>query len=201
MHIDVALKRFGERLVLRGINLDLPRSSFTVITGPSGSGKTTLLRLIAGLDRDFAGSITGTGRLAMVFQEPRLMPWMTVRQNIALVRGRDIDAALAAVGLAGEADTYPRALSLGMARRAALARALAIRPETLLLDEPYVSLDEATAAEMRRLVVRLWQEHGFTCVLVTHAVENDRLAAQRLIRIAGAPATVVEDAVLATSSS
>jgi NitT/TauT family transport system ATP-binding protein len=200
MLVEIREKRFGSREVLRDISLNIAKGSFTVITGPSGAGKTTLLRIMADLDRDFAGRVEATGRLGIVFQEPRLMPWMTVRENIALVNGQNIDEALAAVGLAGEGETYPRALSLGMARRAALARALSIAPDTLLLDEPFVSLDEATAHDMRKLVAKLWRERGFTCILVTHALAEDRSLAQRLVRIAGTPARLVEDSALATSS-
>ena len=200
MRLEVKAKNFGKKAVLRDVVLDLAPGSFTVITGPSGAGKTTLLRIIAGLDREFSGEISGAGRLGVVFQEPRLLPWMTVRENIEIVGGQEVEDALSAVGLAGEENTYPRALSLGMARRAALARALSISPDTLLLDEPFVSLDEPTAEGMRKLVTRLWRERGFTCVLVTHAVAADRVAAQRLIRIEGAPAAVTEDIRFSTSS-
>ncbi len=200
MHIEIQRKSFGQRHVLRDVTFDLDPGSFTVITGPSGSGKTTLLRIIAGLDDDYAGSVSGVGRLGVVFQEPRLLPWMTVGGNIEIVGGTAIRDALTAVGLEDDINTFPRALSLGMARRAALARALSIGPETLLLDEPFVSLDEATANEMRKLVAGLWHKHRFTCVLVTHAVAADRMAAQRLIRLEGAPATIAEDLRLVTSS-
>jgi len=194
MRIDIREKRFGTRVVLKDISLEIADGSFTIITGPSGSGKTTLLRIIAGLDQDFSGRVSISGKLGMVFQEPRLLPWMTVAGNIEIVGGQNkIREVLAAVGLSGEEATYPSALSLGMARRAALARALSIEPGVLLLDEPFVSLDDRTAEEMRALVRKLWRQQRFTCILVTHAVGVDRDLAERFIRLEGSPARVVQD--------
>lgn len=194
MRIDIREKRFATRVVLKDISLEIADGSFTIITGPSGSGKTTLLRIIAGLDQDFSGRVSISGKLGMVFQEPRLLPWMTVAGNIEIVGGQNkIREVLAAVGLSGEEATYPSALSLGMARRAALARALSIGPGVLLLDEPFVSLDDRTAEEMRALVRKLWRQQRFTCILVTHAVGVDRDLAERFIRLEGSPARVVQD--------
>src|SRR5262249_59750201 len=125
------------------------------LVGPSGCGKTTLLRIVAGLDRDFDGHVAfpADGRLAMVFQEPRLLPWRTVEQNVRLAAPRASDAGLEmlfqTLGLNAHRDHYPGELSLGLARRVALARAFAVEPDLLLLDEPFRSLDDALAARLR----------------------------------------------------
>ena len=118
-----------------------------VICGPSGSGKTTVLRLIAGLDRDDNGTPPPDVKIGMVFQEPRLLPWKTIRENVELV-GED-HGLLNAFGLQSVAHLFPSQISLGMARRVALARALAFKPTLLLLDEPFASLDEDLADLMR----------------------------------------------------
>ncbi|MGE3529886.1 MAG: ATP-binding cassette domain-containing protein, partial [Methyloceanibacter sp.] len=142
----------GTTLVaIRDFVLDVTPESMTVLMGPSGCGKTTLLRVVAGLDERFRGAvgIPPETRIGFMFQEPRLLPWRTVKQNIELVAAPDFTAAdldrLAhAVGIADMLPRYPQELSLGLARRVALARAFATKPELLLLDEPFVSLDERT---------------------------------------------------------
>ncbi|MHB2168270.1 ABC transporter ATP-binding protein [Alsobacter sp. R-9] len=182
--------------VLREVALDLPAGSVTALVGPSGSGKTTLLHILLGLDRDFEGSVTGRPeRIGVVFQEPRLLPWRTVRQNLDLATSSmgapPADAALlAALGIADAQERYPAELSLGMARRASLARALAIRPDLLVLDEPFVSLDEATAARMRELVGRVIRERPVTTLLVSHDLDDALALADRVVVLAGRPARV-----------
>ncbi len=170
--IDVAEKRYAGQaggrpiIALHNLEAHIAPSEFCVIIGPSGCGKTTLLNIIAGLDRDFGGVLSfepaggPTPRIGYVFQSPRLLPWRTVRENVALVRphNRDrleLEALLGEIGLADAADIYPTRLSGGMARRAALARAFAITPDLLLMDEPFLSLDEPAADRLRRLLVRL----------------------------------------------
>ena len=181
MRIDVKRKSYGSKLVLENVGLELKPQSFTAITGPSGCGKTTLLRLAAGIDRDYAGYVDLPGRLGMVFQEPRLLPWRKVGDNIRLVRDGDPSALLTSVGLPDVEEHYPGALSLGMARRVALARALAVDPEVLLMDEPFVSLDEQAASELRSLIKQLWRERKFTALLVTHNLEEARMLADRVV--------------------
>ena len=194
----IARKDHGATRVLGGLAFALPRGAFTCLIGPSGCGKTTTLRILMGLDRDWEGEIDpafATARLAAAFQEPRLLPWRTVAQNVALALGERAEAgliaeALAAVGLAGLGDRFPSQLSLGQARRAALARAFAVRPEILLLDEPFVSLDEATAQRLRALLVALWERDPVTVLMVTHNVAEAVRLADRIVLLSERPARV-----------
>jgi len=178
---------------LRNLRLEFPAGSVTAILGPSGCGKTTALRILLGLDTDFEGAVRHRpGRLGVVFQEPRLLPWRSIEANLHLAAkaaGQPPEAGalwLERVGLGGWGSRFPRELSLGMARRAALARALVVEPELLVLDEPLVSLDEATAARLRALLGELIAERGITTVLVTHQLE-DALALADRIAVLGRP--------------
>lgn len=191
--VEIRAKRFGGQDVLRDIAFTLARGERLAVLGPSGVGKTTLLRLVAGLDTDFDGRIERPGRLAYVFQEPVLLDWRSVARNLELTTGMD-DAAVAAalrdVGLEGRGDAYPRQLSLGQQRRVSLARALGAAPDLLILDEPFASLDEATADEMLDLTSRLLDGHETAALLVTHRRhEAERLGA-RIVRLEGRPATL-----------
>jgi NitT/TauT family transport system ATP-binding protein len=193
LRVEVARKGFADREVLAGIRFELARGEIVAITGPSGCGKSTLLRLVAGLDGDFAGAVTWRGappRLAMAFQEPRLLPWRSVRDNLLLADtpAASAEAMLAAMDLLTEADVTADRLSLGMARRVALLRALGSGPELLLLDEPFVSLDAAAAARARALLLRAWAEHGFAVLLVTHDQTEAAALADRILCLAGRPA-------------
>jgi NitT/TauT family transport system ATP-binding protein len=198
--------------VLNGISLRVAPGEFVALLGPSGCGKSTLLRLVAGLERPTAGRITGDdGReitgpdpsRVVVFQDPTLYPWRTVRQNVALgpqARGQTGAAvekrmadALRLVGLAGFADAYPHQLSGGMAQRAALARALVNEPRLLLMDEPLGKLDSLTRLTMQGELVRLWQDRGFTALLVTHDVEEALLMATRVVVLSDRPARVLAE--------
>ncbi len=191
--------------VLRDFAFELRPESFTCLIGPSGCGKTTTLRLILGLDRDFAGEIelpSPPPRLAAVFQEPRLLPWRTVEQNVRLAlppaaeragRAVDLDGLFATLGLQDLRGRYPEELSLGLARRVALALAFAVMPDILLLDEPFVSLDEHTADRLRALLLELWQTQATTVLMVTHNVREAARLADRLLLMNGHPAHVVGD--------
>jgi NitT/TauT family transport system ATP-binding protein len=166
--------------------------------GPSGCGKTTLLRIIAGLDDRFTGSV-GTHpdtRIGLMFQEPRLLPWRKVKQNIELVAApdfteQDLERLAQAVGIADMLPRYPQELSLGLARRVALARAFATKPDLLLLDEPFVSLDERTADRLRRLLLGVWQARPTTAILVTHNAREAIMLADQLVLLAPRPTRVV----------
>jgi len=179
------------------------------LIGPSGCGKTTLLNLIAGLDRSFRGRIdlAPDRRLAYVFQEPRLLPWRTVEDNVRLVLdgGAEDDArvraVLAQVGLGAAAKLFASRLSLGMARRAALARAFVIEPGLLLLDEPFVSLDERTAGRLRLLLRELLTLHHTTAILVTHNLREATMLARRLILLSASPGRLIGDVEVPLSES
>ena len=164
------------------MRFELADGEHLAILGPSGIGKTTLLRIVAGLIEGFEGEIRGVGPLAMVFQEPTLLPWRNASENLTLTTGitpQEAQAALEEVGLADKAGHFPGQLSLGQQRRLALARAFAARPSLLLLDEPFASLDETTAASMIALTSRMLADRTITSLLVTHAAEEAVALANR----------------------
>ncbi|GJD97368.1 ABC transporter ATP-binding protein [Methylobacterium iners] len=183
----------------------LNRAEITCLIGPSGAGKTTTLRILLGLDPDYDGSVTpdpAQAGISMVFQEPRLLPWRTVEQNVRLAlprpeRGRDLDALFASLGLTPWRGRFPGALSLGMARRVALARALALQPRILVLDEPFVSLDDAAAAALRAIVVETVERAGVSVLMVTHNVAEAIEIADRLILLSPRPASLTATVPLA----
>jgi sulfonate transport system ATP-binding protein len=189
-------KTFGKRRVLRDIDLSIGAGQFVAVVGRSGCGKSTLLRLLAGLDAPSAGTLEANGAplaqardgTRLMFQDARLLPWKRVIDNVGLgLSGGDWRArareALAEVGLAERAHEWPAALSGGQKQRVALARALIHRPRLLLLDEPLGALDALTRIEMQQLIERLWQQHGFTVLLVTHDVAEAVTVADRVILI------------------
>jgi NitT/TauT family transport system ATP-binding protein len=180
------------------LRLRLDAGSFGALIGPSGCGKTTILRIAAGLDRDFLGELRtpGSGRLGMVFQEPRLLPWRTVEQNIRLAlpvhqADADLTELIETLGLGSHLARYPGELSLGLARRAAIARAFAARPDFLLLDEPFVSLDEAVAVRLRNELVALTTRTRVTTLFVTHDLEEAVQLADRLFFLSDRPARIL----------
>ena len=178
-------RRFGAQRVLDGVDLTIGAGEFVALVGRSGSGKTTLLRLLAGLDTADEGTIEAPAARAVVFQEPRLLPWRTVWRNVALGldgdgRGR-ADEALAEVGLSDRANAWPLTLSGGEAQRVGLARALVREPALLLLDEPLGALDALTRLKMQRLVWTLWERHRCATLLVTHDVDEALLLADRVV--------------------
>ncbi|UGT41607.1 ABC transporter ATP-binding protein [Nocardia yamanashiensis] len=182
-------KDFGDRRVLHGIDLDIRDGEFVALLGRSGSGKSTLLRALAGLDGETGGELSVAGEVAVAFQEPRLVPWKRVRDNITLglrhENPKDAGrAALAEVGLSERADAWPLTLSGGEAQRASLARALVREPDLLLLDEPFSALDALTRITIHALVLELWDKHRPGVLLVTHDVDEALLLADRALVLA-----------------
>jgi ABC-type nitrate/sulfonate/bicarbonate transport system ATPase subunit len=189
-------KAYGTHLVFDGLDLDVARGERIAVLGASGCGKSTLLRCIAGLERPDAGTIATSGEIGVVFQEPRLFPWLDVERNVAFParnaseRAR-VEGVLGLVGLAHAAKRLPKQLSGGMAQRAALARALVRDPHLLLLDEPFGALDALRRIELRAAVREILEFTKASAILVTHDVEDALALADRVIVLAGAPAEVV----------
>ena len=202
-------KAFDGLAVLEPLDLVFAAGQTTALVGPSGCGKSTLLRLIAGLEKPTHGSVTigsrspraiaKEGGLAMAFQDPSLLPWRSVRDNIALgaklarKSADGVDALIELVGLAGFSSHRPAELSGGMRQRAAIARSLISQPEVLLLDEPFGAVDALTRSRLNADLPPLWRNRGTTTVMVTHSVDEALLLSDRVIVLSALPARVLAD--------
>jgi sulfonate transport system ATP-binding protein len=186
------------RDILHDVAFSLRQGEVCALLGPSGCGKTTLLRIVSGLDTDFEGRLVlpTEHKIGMVFQEPRLLPWRSVAQNLRLVgvsSENDLAEIVAALRLSLHLDHFPGELSLGLARRVAIARAFAVKPDLLLLDEPFVSLDAALAARLREELLALVLMRKATTLIVTHDVEEAIAIADRILVLSAAPGRLVAD--------
>jgi NitT/TauT family transport system ATP-binding protein len=190
---------------VRGLAFTVEPGETVCMIGPSGAGKSTTLRLLLGLDRDFEGRISPDPdglRSGIVFQEPRLLPWRSVEQNVRLAlpraeRGRRLDGLFGELGLEPWRSRYPGELSLGMARRASLARALAGEPALLVLDEPFVSLDDRSAEELRGVVFAAAARRRASVLMVTHQIAEALDVADRLVLLTARPASLLAELRLA----
>jgi sulfonate transport system ATP-binding protein len=195
----------GKVNVLENVNLTVKPGEFLSIVGSSGCGKSTLLRLIVGLEKEYQGKIllenkpiSGPGvNRGMVFQEHRLLPWLTVKENVAFgltihteETGRIVQDHIDLVGLSGFEKAYPHQLSGGMAHRVAIARALVNRPQVLLLDEPFGALDALTRIQMQQEILRIWEVEQTTMILVTHDIDEAIFLGDRVIVMSNRPGTI-----------
>ena len=214
-HVSVSFQERGRVTpVLQDLDLDIPDRQFVAVVGPSGCGKSTLLRIMMGLASPTSGVVLSQGRplsgvnrnAAMVFQSFALLPWLTVQANVELgLKAREMADEeahrrsafyLDKVGLDGYEEAYPGELSGGMKQRAGLARALAVEPDLLFMDEPFAGLDPLTSANLREEVLTLWIDHDLpvrTVVMVTHMIEEAVLMADRVIVLSSRPGRVAAD--------
>ena len=216
--MEIILKNLGksyshprgiEYKVLENINLYVNSGDFVTILGKSGSGKTSLLNTISGLTSPTSGRIEIGGKtlsqsmrsIFMVFQQPCLLPWLNVEENIAFgCKIRDelenldyrVEQFIELIGLSGFNKYYPNELSVGMACRVALARALIARPEVLLLDEPFGALDVFTRTRLQEEIINIWMSEQFTCILVTHDIEEAILMGTKVVLLGGCPGTIMD---------
>ncbi|OUD10493.1 hypothetical protein BVC71_03065 [Marivivens niveibacter] len=187
---------YGTAQILGAIELKIQRGETVALVGPSGGGKSSILRICAGLEQPSGAKCRLRGRVSIVFQEPTLLPWRSLVENLTLTTGITRGAArdaLAAVGLAGRENDFPGQMSLGQQRRLALARALAVRPDLLLLDEPFVSLDPQTTSDMMDLYDKLRDDYDLTTIIVTHAASEAERLATRIVTLGGSPAVITSD--------
>ena len=216
VHVRIKRKTFpaiggrDENTVLRDVSFAVNPREFVVLTGPSGCGKSTLLNIVAGIDTDYEGDIdlgSAAPRMTFIFQTPRLLPWRTIRENLMLSlpdgdpRQNNVDAMLDRVGLTEARNAYPERTSLGMQRRAALARGFIQEPDILLMDEPFVSLDDPTAHGLRELLVDLWNSRPTTVMFVTHDRNEAVMLGTRILRLVPGSASIAADETVRLSPS
>lgn len=202
LNINVERKSFGSSTVLHNVHLRLHDREVISLLGPSGCGKSTLLRIVAGLEKDYQGQLMRSAdEVAFVFQEPRLMPWLTVEQNIGFSDDKHYDKAWVAqlideVGLGGFAEALPKALSGGMAQRVAIARGLYSHPKVLLLDEPFSAVDAFTRMKLQDLLLQLAQRHAIALLLVTHDVDEALYLSDRVLVMGNRPSSIRQQLVV-----
>lgn len=211
LNIDIKNKHYSgsDNIVLENIKFTVKQSEFVAVIGPSGCGKTTLLNMIGGLESCKSQEVSYKNNqkenneahhLGYIFQQPRLMPWLTVKENIELVlqpsQFHKVEHLLEQVGLANKGAYFPNQLSGGMQRRVGIARAIAISPQVLLLDEPFNSLDAPTATRLRQLLLDLCSNQGITVIFVTHDLSEAIYLADRIIFLSAPPSNIIHQCVV-----
>jgi nitrate/nitrite transport system ATP-binding protein len=211
LHKSYASPDGGKFVVLKGIDLTIGQDEFVTIIGHSGCGKSTLLKIVAGLEKSTSGSVRLEGReirkpgadRMMVFQNYSLLPWLTVRENIRLAvdevlrnlsageKKQIVNEHLAMVNLTAAAEKYPNEISGGMKQRVGIARALAIRPKMLLMDEPFGALDALTRGKLQRQVLKIWESHRQAVMMITHDVDEAIYMSDRIALMTNGPAAVI----------
>lgn len=199
LNIQSLSKEYNNRYVLHQIDLSVNEGEIVCLLGPSGCGKSTLLRILAGLDTDYEGTVTINGQVGVIFQEPRLFPWLTVRQNIAFggkPSPNAVESLARTVGLADFLSAFPKQLSGGMAQRCAIARALIHEPRILLLDEPFSALDAFTRMHLHDLILKIRDTYGATLVLVTHDIREAVFLGDRVVIMSDRPGRILKEVSL-----
>ena len=220
VHKEFTVARGAAINALDGVSLDIKENEFVCVVGPSGCGKTTLLNIIAGLERQNAGTVTMNGvdiigpgpDRGVIFQQYALFPWMSVRKNIEygmkFLRHKEgpnagrrytraekrelADRYITLVNLTGFENSYPKELSGGMKQRVAIARGYAVNPDVLLMDEPFGALDAQTRAQLQEELLRTWEQEHKTCFFITHDVDEAVLLATRVIVMSARPGKIHE---------
>ncbi|WP_423395923.1 ABC transporter ATP-binding protein [Burkholderia sp. LMG 21824] len=207
LDLRIARKRHGDRTILADVALQVARGEIVCVVGPSGCGKSTLLRIVAGLDTDFRGNVTLGGialdgpspRVGVIFQEPRLLPWLSIADNVGFAAGpqggREPSVArlLDEVGLAAVARQLPATLSGGMAQRAAIARGLFGEPDLLLLDEPFSAVDAITRMRLQTLLLDVVERHRMAAIVVTHDLDEALYLGDRVLMLAPNPGRIDDE--------
>ncbi|TLS38795.1 ABC transporter ATP-binding protein [Pseudalkalibacillus caeni] len=204
-------RRFNGNTAVKNISFQTYKGEIVGLLGTSGCGKSTLLRAISGLDEGYEGEVSLNGNAvrnvntnaSFIFQEPRLMPWLTVKDNVSFglsekkqEKGLKAERYIELVGLKGYENYYPLELSGGMAQRVAIARALVTSPELLLLDEPFSALDAFTKMQLQDLLLKIWSEYRSTMVLVTHDIDEALYLCDRIIILTGQPGVFKQEFVI-----
>ena len=193
-----------KNVIFKNFDLKIPTGELLCIFGPSGCGKTTLLNIVAGLDNKFNGFITynkkiSEEKISYLFQAPRLFPWLTAQENIEFPIKKEKNCKkisnnlLEKIGLKKFANSFPNKLSGGMQRRIALARAFSTNPEVLLLDEPFISLDNKIADQLRKLLISLWKQKKPIIIFVTHDLNEAIQLSDRILFLSNLPAKILLD--------
>ncbi|RLM03032.1 sulfonate ABC transporter ATP-binding protein [Gibbsiella quercinecans] len=212
LRLENIKKTYNQRTVLSNVSIELRAGEVISLIGPSGCGKSTLLRIAAGLDRAFHGSLdishaaagNAKNAIGVVFQEPRLMPWLTVAQNVGFEDGNNADSQwvnqlIADVGLAGHEHALPKQLSGGQAQRVAIARGLYSKPQVLLMDEPFSAVDAFTRMHLQELVEQLARQYHIALLLVTHDLDEAFYLSDRVLILGGTPGHIIQEVNVAVA--